>query len=780
MSTLTKFVNAVRFMGLRSTIRTVRYALLRDAVERREPPPREDFQPPQPPGKTGEIRPQGEGRFTIPFGAYTLEIVFLAPEMVRLTWRPGLLPLPYAIAQNAWAPVQVAMSTENTGNADAGGWSLRSTALELRIGHDGAIRLHTPQGALLRREEPPRFAGGRIRHTARLRPEERIYGLGESPAPLVRNAPGRRYRLWNLDPGGSYGPDSPEIYLNLPLYAGMHAQGSYLVFYENAFEGEVIFGAETAEVTFEGGALRYYLIAGEPRRLLAHYTELTGRPPLPPRWALGYHQSRWGYANETDIREVAAGFAKHDIPLSAIHLDIDYMDGYRVFTVHPQRFPDLPALAEEMQEQGIRLVTILDPGVKDDPQYTVARSGLAEGVFCRQPDGRPHRALVWPGWCYFPDFTAPKTRAWWGSFYPRLLDQGISGFWHDMNEPAAFAAWGEPTLPRSLHHDFEGRGGTHREAHNLYALLMNRAGFEAQRLYRPERRPWQLTRSGWAGVQRYAWHWTGDVESSWPALRRTVAILLNLSLSGIFYSGSDIGGFSGHPSPELYLRWFQMAAFTPFFRLHSATGLPLREPWRFDPRTREAVREVIRLRYRLLPYWYTLAWQAAEEGLPLLRPLFWDWPENPDLWEVEDAFLVGDSLLVAPILEKGGRARSLLLPPGGWYDFWEDTVYPLPGPEEIAAPLERIPLFVRAGSLLPMRAADGSLELHLYAPLPGDETPHTFRLYTDAGDGYGPSRVDTFTLQRRGDRLHVTREGSGEYPEEEVVFRVHGEGRLQV
>ncbi len=770
---ITKLINSIRFVGLWPTIRTVQYALRRDRLESRASWPAEaDFQPPSP---ASNCQQQAKGQYTITFGERSLEILFLAPDMLRLTWHPGLLPQPYALADADWPPVDVNMHVEGDT------WRFCTTALELHVQTDGALYLYTPQGDLLHSARPPRFAGQYIRQTTRLQPEEHIYGLGESPLPLVRNAPGRHIRLWNLDPGGSYGPDHPEIYLNIPICLGVHSQGSYLIFYENSFEGRVTFQQEEMTFAFSGGALRSYLIAGKPSHLLARYTALTGRPPLPPLWALGYHQSRWGYKNEADIRSVAQGFQEHDIPISAIHLDIDYMDGYRVFTVHPQRFPDLSGLAHDMEAQGIRLVTILDPGVKADPQYTIARSGLAEGHFCTQPDGRPHQALVWPGWCYFPDFTNPKTRRWWGNFYPRLLNQGIRGIWHDMNEPAAFAAWGEPTLPSSLRHNFDGRGGEHREAHNLYALLMNRAGYEAQRLHRPATRPWQLTRSGWAGVQRYAWHWTGDVESSWGILRRTVSILLNLSLSGIYYSGSDIGGFSGHPEPELYLRWFQMAAFTPFFRLHSATGLPAREPWRFDSATREAVRDIIRLRYRLLPYWYTLAWQAAEEGLPLLRPLWWEHPQDdPALWEVDDTFMVGESLLVAPILETGQRARSVLLPPGGWYDLWEDTVYPQPGPEEIAAPLERIPLFVRAGRALPQRTPDGRLEVHLYAPLPADNRPHTSHLYLDAGDGYGNSRLETFTLQRQGETIHLTRSAHGDYPSENLTFHLHGEGELVI
>jgi len=770
MSTLTRLADAVRFIGLLPTARTVRYALRRDLLEQRWPPPAPpaEFCAPQP---AAALQQTAAGRFEVAFGGRSLEIAFLTADMLRLTWRPGLLPVPYAIARSDWPPVDTAVETHS------GGWILRSAALSLHVEASGAVSLHSASGACLRREAPPRFGGAHVRHTASLRPEERIYGLGESPAPWARNQPGLRLRLWNLDPGGRYAPGQPEIYLNIPVYLGLHKDGSYLVFYENSFQGEVSFSEEQVTAAFSGGALRYYLIAGKPPTLLTRYTELTGRPPMPPLWALGYHQSRWGYRDETDIRRVAEGFIRHDIPISAIHMDIDYMDGYRVFTVHPQRFPDLPGLAHDLREQGIRLVTILDPGVKADPQYTLARSGLAEGRFCREPNGRPHLALVWPGWCYFPDFTSPATRRWWGSFYTRLLDQGISGFWHDMNEPAAFAAWGEPTLPRCLRHDFEGRGGDHREAHNLYALLMNRAGFEAQRRYTPQRRPWQLSRSGWAGVQRYAWHWTGDVESSWAALRRTISMLLNLSLSGVYYSGSDIGGFSGHPDPELYLRWFQMAAFTPFFRLHSATGLPEREPWRFDQATRERVRTVIRLRYRLLPYWYTLAWLAASEGAPLLRPVWWeDGETNPDLWAVDDAFLVGGTLLAAPVTQAGGRTRSVLLPPGGWYDFWEDTLYPRPGPEPVAAPLERIPLFVRAGSVLPMRSEQhpDRLELHLYAPPPGDERPRTTRLYTDAGDGYGPFRVETFTVQRRGETIHLTQRHQGGYPAAETTFHFHG------
>jgi alpha-glucosidase len=252
---------------------------------------------------------------------------------------------------------------------------------------------------------------------------------------------------------------------------------------------------------------------------------------------LGYHQSRWGYKNEADIRQVAQGFQTHDLPLSAIHLDIDYMDGYRVFTVDRDRFPDLAQLAQDLAAQGIKTVTILDPGVKVDPKYFLYQEGQQGNHFCKLPGGKDLEGLVWPGWSVYPDFTHPATRSWWGRQYPRLLDQGVAGIWHDMNEPTSFAAWGDMTIPLNTRHDLDGAQGDHRQAHNLYGLLMNRAGYEALRSLRPQRRPWLISRSGWAGLQRYAWNWTGDIESTWEALRMTIPTLLGQGLSGLAFSG---------------------------------------------------------------------------------------------------------------------------------------------------------------------------------------------------------------------------------------------------
>jgi len=750
-------LRALRSARPRQIAWALRYAPRRDRWKRRPASP----VPPTAPGVLLEFAPQpGGGRFH--FAQADLEVHFLAPDLVRITWQPGVLPIPYALARQDWPAVEAGRRESESG------WVLSTEELKVIVHRDGQLSFRDASGRLLRQELPPTRCGEAWQHVADLRPEEHIYGLAERALPW--NLRGQTLQLWNLDPLG-YGPGNDPLYLAIPVYAGLHAQGSYLVFFENPYRATLSFDRQ-ASARFAGGALRYYFIPGPLRRALERYSELTGRPPLPPRWALGYHQSRWGYRSADEIRQVAAGFRRHNLPLQAIHLDIDHMRGYRVFTFDEERFPEPARLARELLEQGIRLVAIVDPGVKADRRFDIFREGLERGMFCTLPNGRPVLAPVWPGWCAFPDFTDPRARSWWGQLHKRLLAAGISGCWNDMNEPAAFAAWGEPTLPPLTRHTMEGRGGDHDEAHNLYGLLMNRACYEGWRQLAPEVRPFILSRSGWAGLQAYAWNWTGDIESTWPALRQTVPMLLGLGLAGIPFCGSDIGGFGGNPSAELFLRWFQLAALTPFFRGHSAYNTARREPWTFGEPVLSMVRECLHLRERLLPYLYTLAWEAAHRGLPLMRPLFWADEGEPALWDVDDAFLLGEALLVAPILEEGVRRREVLLPRGRWYDFWEDAALEGPGPVALEGPLERIPILVRGGSVLPMEE-EGRLVLHLYPPEAGTGQG---RLYSDDGDGYEPGRVDTFCLEKTAAGLELTWEGQGDYPlpYAQVELRVHG------
>jgi alpha-glucosidase len=710
------------------------------------------------------------------FEQAALEIIFLAPDLVRLSWEPGLPPLPYALSDRSWQGAELSRSSQ--------GRALSSSNLTFEVDENGSVQFLDTRGNLLREDLAPEFAGAANGENSawqlstRLDQKEHIYGLGERAAPLNRR--GGSYEMWNSDPGGSYGPGKDPLYICIPVYLALHTSGSYLAFYENPCKGVFDLGDSSdpspdqklLKARFDKGMLRYYFIPGPPERALTRYSELTGRSPLPPRWALGYHQCKWGYKSEIEIRQVADGFREHELPLSALHLDIDYMDGFRVFTVDKQRFPDLAQLSKDMDERGIRLVTIIDPGVKVDPDYSIYREGMKNDVFCKLSDNSPLIGQVWPGHSVFPDFSDPKTRLWWGEHYPTLLEKGIAGFWHDMNEPSSFTVWGDITLPMATRHVLDGRPEDHIEGHNLYGLLMNRAGYEGLHKHKPERRPWIITRAGWAGMQRYAWNWTGDTETSWPALRQTIPTILGLGLSGIPFNGPDIGGFSGAPTAELYLRWFQLASFLPYFRTHSATGLPPREPWAFGEPFLTIIRRYLRLRYSLLPYIYTTAWKTSQTGVPPIRPLFWLNPNDSDLWAVDDSFYLGDCLLIAPVLEAGAATRRVRIPPGTWYDFWSDES--LEGPTQVDMPvsLEQMPLLVRAGSVLPMDEA-GRLILHVYPP---SADTAVIQLYSDAGDGYGPARVDTFTVSKTPAGIEIIRTAEGDFPfpYSGITVKLHG------
>jgi alpha-glucosidase len=343
-----------------------------------------------------------------------------------------------------------------------------------------------------------------------------------------------------------------------------------------------------------------------------------------------------------------------------------------------------------------------------------------------------------------------------------------------MNEPVSFSAWGDNTIPLETRHNLDGREGNHFEAHNLYGLLMNRAGYEGLQLLQPDKRHWLITRSGWAGLQRYAWNWTGDVASTWEALSQTVRIVLGLSLSGHYFSGSDIGGFSGNPSAELYLRWFQLSTFHPFFRTHSAIGTERREPWVFGEPHTSIIRQYLLLRYQLIPYFYTLAWQSHLKGIPIIRPMFWMHPEWSASWDIDDQFYLGDEILIAPVLLQNCESRSVELPPGDWYLFWDDTCYTGPSSIQIPVSLDRIPIFIRAGCVLPLEKS-GELELHIY---PKRDSNASGILYSDAGDGYDQWRLDQFEYRRLNGDANIIRQVTGAYPfpYSETACVVHGEG----
>ncbi|GAA4672356.1 glycoside hydrolase family 31 protein [Streptomyces youssoufiensis] len=737
------------------------------------------------PGLAEGAEPQPGGG-VVRFARSSLRVRVAAGGAVFCGW-DGATPEPsYALAGSCPEVDQRAFLEPDTED----GWRVVSERVTVTVSRHGAVAVRTPGGVVLRRELPPRWwepaagpvEGARPRWTQRsvVAPDARCFGLGgRSAGPRLRSG---TYRLWNTDPGGAFEPPDDPLYLTMPVQLVVADAGSHLIFHDNTWDGAVTLreGVEgegsghdrpgRCEVRMEGGPLRYWVIVGTPARVLHSWAQLTGAPALPPPWALGYHHARWGFGSEREVRRVVAGYLERGLPLSAVHLDIDHYDGHRVFTVDRERFPDLPRLAADLADDGVRLVSIVDPAVKAEPGNPVYDAGVAAGAFVRDGSGREVRGEVWPGESAFPDFTDPRVRAWWGEWYAERLAQGFAGVWHDMNEPVSFAAFGDPTLPLSARHALEGRGGDHREAHNVYGLAMARAGYEALRELRPEQRPFLFSRSGWAGLQRYGGTWSGDVSTGWPGLRASLALVLGLGLCGVPYSGPDVGGFTGSPSPELYLRWFQLASYLPLFRTHAAITAGRREPWEFGPEVLEHARAALHERQRLAPYFLTLAHLAHRTGAPYVRPLWWRWPRDRALRDCEDAFLLGDSLLVAPVLEPGVRQRMVRVPRGRWYDQVTGQAYEGPGRIVVDAPLSRVPVLVRAGSVVPVVGERGETELEVWAPMVGRTGGGV--LISETGDGWEEPTEVRFTTRMRGERVAVEREG----PEDvKYAMRVRGE-----
>ncbi|MGW8489759.1 glycoside hydrolase family 31 protein [Streptomyces sp. NPDC055886] len=765
-------VRRVRLVGSVRGLRTVRSAWRRRSADAAALPAR-GAERARVPGAVTGAEP-GPGGGVVRFARSELRIRVSVGGAVFWAW-DGAEPLPsYAVAGEAPAPDERAVLEPGKD----GGWQVVAERLTVVVSRAGAVELRTPGGVLLRRELPPRWwepvGGGPVRWVQRseVPADARFFGLGgRAGGPRLRDGV---YRLWNTDPGGRFGPGDDPLYLTMPVQMVVSDAGTHLAFHDNSWAGRVVLreGEEGAgsghdrpgacEVRMEGGPLRCWVVVGTPARVLQGWTALTGAPALPPSWALGPQHARWGFGSEEEVRRVVGGYRERGLPLSVLHLDIDHYDGHRVFTVDRERFPDLPALAKELRGDGVRLVSIVDPAVKAEPGDAVFDTGRAvgeHGAYVRDARGRVVVGEVWPGACVYPDFTDPVVRDWWGSLYEERLAQGFSGIWHDMNEPVSFAAFGDPSLPRSARHVLEGAGGDHREAHNVYALAMARAGYEGLLRLRPEERPFLFSRSGWAGMQRYGGTWSGDVSTGWPGLRASLSLVLGLGLCGVPYSGPDVGGFDGFPSPELYLRWFQLGACLPLFRTHSAIDAGRREPWAFGPEVLEHARAALVERERLHPYFVSLSHVARLTGAPYVRPVWWGAPGDRALRECEDAFLLGDALLVAPVLEPGVRRRAVRLPRGRWYDTVTGRPYEGPGQVLVDAPLSRVPVLARAGAVIPVRGADGGPELEVWAPAPGRTGGGL--VVRDAGDGWAEAEVERYATRWEGGRVVVER-GGGE------------------
>ena len=662
----------------------------------------------------------------------------------------------------------------------ADGYALKTGKLSVRIARQGlkTTITDTVSGRILCQDEKgfhwednKVFGGEVVKMSKICQNGEYFYGVGDKSCDL--NLRGRAFELWGSDTY-AYGRETDPLYKNVPFYLSLCRGCCYGIFFDNTFRTGFDFGSEKPNVTSfkaQGGEMDYYFIHGEtPLEIVQRYTRLTGMAEMPPLWALGYHQCKWSYFPEAMVRNIMRGFRDRKIPCDAIYLDIDYMDGYRCFTWDAERFPHPKKMVEELEAEGFKTVAIIDPGLKIDPHYPAWVEGMDRNYFCRRQDGALMKGSVWPGLCHFPDFTRPDVREWWATLFKDLIGEvGVRGIWNDMNEPAVFE---EGTFPHDVRHDYDGHPCSHRKAHNIYGMQMVRATRQGLKLWGKGRRAFSITRSAYAGTQRFACAWTGDNVASWDHLNMANTQCQRLATSGMSFIGSDIGGFIETPTPELYLRWVQLAVFHPFFRTHSSGDHGEQEPWSFGEDTTDWVKRAIEMRYRLLPAIYTAFWQYASEGTPMLRSLPLVDHQNPDAYWRSAEFFFGDHLYVVPILAEGEEGRFLYLPRGDWFAYHDDS-----RPKAVATdiwiecPIDRIPVFVRGGAVVPHwplqqyvgEIANPEPELRAWWKN-GSETS---RWYEDEGDGEqwkdGVYRDSTIRLEGAEGRVSITREWRGSW-----------------
>jgi len=596
-----------------------------------------------------------------------------------------------------------------------------------------------------------------------LHPDERFYGLGEKTGDI--NKRGNQWVMWNSDIPG-YGNDRDPLYASVPFFIGVRDAGAYGIYFDNSFRSVFNLGAASDRVySFgaEDGEMDYYFFFGPAvRDVVQRYAGLTGRMPLPPMWALGFQQCRWNYFPEFEVRDLAKNFRQRRIPADVLYLDIMYMERYKVFTWDSTAFPNPAALLSDLEGMGFKVVPIIDPGIKIERGYDVYEQGVSRDHFLKYPDGALYSGQVWPGWCHFPDFSREDTRRWWGDYYGRMMDLGIDGFWNDMNEPAV---WGRE-FPYLVEFDNDGEPATIKRMHNVYAHLEAEASFSGMRRSNPAKRPFVLTRAAFAGTQRYAAIWTGDNTARFDDLRMGIRMCLGLGLSGMPFNGTDIGGFMDSPSPELYIRWLQAGVFTPLMRSHSHINTRDQEPWSFGEETEMLARRFISLRYEFLPYIYTAFHQASLSGMPMMRPLLHDFQNDPAVYDNrwQHTWMFGEHILVAPVVGEGQRFQEVYLPEGRWVDPWTGASYEGRQRIIVDAPLDRLPLFYRAGAIIPRRrvqqfTGEKALDTLVLDIVPQNGGSGT--LYLDGGDGYGYENGEfdllRFSLgaEERGWRLTV-------------------------
>ncbi len=695
-----------------------------------------------------------------------VQLTVLAPDLIRVR-AAFTKPLPardhsWAIARDDWQPTQWSLTetldaiTIVTAEVEAVVHrspmliEFRDARTHSTINADEQPMMYDARGTMRKGMFDP-DAGVFVAAAKKLGFDEHFYGLGEKAARLDKRRGG--FVNWNSDtPGYVEGRDP--LYQTVPFYIGLQKGTAYGIFFDNSYRSHFDFGQFSQEHIWfgaEGGEMNYYFFYGPSiKKILGRYADLTGHMPMPPMWALGNQQSRYSYYPDKMVEEVARRYRQEDLPLDVIHIDIHYLNAYRVFTWDPQRFPDPTALMGKLKQQGVKVVTIVDPGIKYQPaapgakteassrpelgpqekSYYVYNQGIEKGFFQKRKNGQLFIPRVWPGDSVFVDYTLPEARKWWGDLHRAYTDHGVQGIWNDMNEPADFV---------------DQTGGNQRDVVSL----------------QPNQRPYVITRAGYAGIQRYATMWTGDSNSTWDSLALSIPMFESLGLSGEPFVGSDVGGFIGRDTGEMLTRWYQVAFLTPFCRNHKDVKGYDQEPWRFGKYYEDIIRKYLKLRYELMPFLYTTLDEAHRTGAPIFRPLLLNYQNDENTLDIDDEFMIGDDLLVAPILKPNQTERLVYLPKGTWYDYWTNKKYPGGTMIRVDAPLETVPMFVRGGAIIPLGPSMSYVGEKPFDPIsfaiyPDENGLASTTLYED--DGSSPAYQDGAF---RRTKIDVKRAGIG-------------------
>jgi len=693
-----------------------------------------------------------------------LKIEFLTDTMVRIRYAYKALEedFSYAIDKSFKKTVKT-KKTEDLNTA----FLIAGKQLSCKIAKkDLSISFYNDAGKLINQDAGPCVFRSTI-HKGFVKAEikkksiktETFYGLGDKSGSLELR--GQKLSNWNTD-AFAYGADRDPLYKTIPFYFGLKSGDGYGIFHDNTYRSHFDFdSASNSEVTYhaEGGEINYYFIYGpELTSVAEQYAKLTGVPELPPMWALGFHQCRWSYYPEHRFISVAEEFRKRKIPCDSVYLDIDYMEGFRCFTVSKKFFPNLKKAIKKVKDLGFDTVVMIDPGIKAEEGYFVYDEGLKQGFFCKRTDGNLMLGPVWPDVCAFPDFTNKKVRKWFGALYEELYnDFEVSGFWNDMNEPAVFKVK-SGTFPDEVLHHYEGHGGNHRKAHNIYGMQMTNSTQKGLKKLNNKKRPFVLTRAVYSGGQRYASVWTGDNIASWEHLQISNTQVQRLSVSGYSFAGSDIGGFVDQPTPELMSRWLQLGVFHPFYRIHSignredgSAGVDEakvltekdrmdQEPWSFGAKAEKINKTAIEFRYQLLPYIYTTFEQHISEGTPMTRSMIFEDQTNKKFIREERDFMFGRDLLVSPVNRAKAKTQKVNLPKGNWYNFYSYESFENKRFVNVKLTEDTIPVFARAGSVIPFHPVRQHTKEKLKEitfKIFADEQASIAYYYEDKGEGYG-------------------------------------------